>query len=209
MLRISPSSSSSPFVQFSSKKTSAAKPAMKKLIGGSSEKGEAEEVPTSVALHKSFRCQLDEKTGQFYISFNCTAGKGTSPQEVPVEEYDALIRAVSNLAENGVPEKTSEKTAAGFMKNSLEFFQYEKEGEEPANIVSFRTSGGKGVKPSWVRFEDIPEIINFFQEITSNIYSYFGEEVPEEALLCFEGWDGGNTSEDLSEDSEDLSEDSE
>ena len=92
------------------------------------------------------------------VSFATNRGKGSGAQSMPVSEFRDYVAALSDVAENGIPEQDEEQLSAA---ESLRRTIRNKDG-----VVSFRVRSGKGAKPAKVNASDLSEVASL---LTSTI----------------------------------------
>ena len=146
--------------------------ATKKLFNPQQEK---KELPVSTIIQKSISSIGRNKEGILCFEFACTGGKGSSPQAVPVAELDEFILALQELIDNGIPDRSNDDSVSGTMNRSVKV-EYMQEGEKEVPYLSFRTSGGRGAKPSYIAAENLQKMVDFLAENADGIFSFFEQE---------------------------------
>ena len=109
--------------------------------------------------------------GQSIVSFATNRGKGSGAQSMPVDEFRDYVAALSDVAENGIPEQDEEQLSAA---ESLRRTIRNKDG-----VISFRVRSGKGAKPAKVNASDLSEVASLLAS-TVDAVEAAGKSLSEE-----------------------------
>ena len=109
--------------------------------------------------------------GQSIVSFAMNRGKGSGAQSMPVDEFRDYVAALSDVAENGIPEQDEEQLSAA---ESLRRTIRNKDG-----VISFRVRSGKGAKPAKVNASDLSEVASLLAS-TVDAVEAAGKSLSEE-----------------------------
>ena len=111
---------------------------------------ENEHSESAVQVIRSTMSVSVDDDGQPIVSFATNRGKGSGAQSMPVDEFRDYVAALSDVAENGIPEQDEEQLSAA---ESLRRTIRNKDG-----VISFRVRSGKGAKPAKVNASDLSEV---------------------------------------------------
>lgn len=90
-------------------------------------------------LRESLEFGLNEN-GQTIVQFALCGGKGTSKQEIPVEEFTSFVAEFRRLSSEGIDRVETARNAVDQLKQSVAL--------NDDGRVQFRIGVGKGVKPT-------------------------------------------------------------
>lgn len=153
--------------------------AMKIRIGAT--ETETEKNPIEIMEENTFLVAVERPTadGEMEwvpaVSFTTATGQGTSPEVIPVDEFEEYVEVLEAALENGIPEKV-EKTSAyrpapEVLEEELYIGEYKTparnslgkivkgEFDEHGERVFFRSQTGQGRKKQIVRPEQFAEVV--------------------------------------------------
>ena len=130
-----------------------------------------EHAESAVQVIRSTMSVSMDDDGQSIVSFAMNRGKGSGAQSMPVDEFRDYVAALSDVAENGIPEQDEEQLSAA---ESLRRTIRNKDG-----VISFRVRSGKGAKPAKVNASDLSEVASLLAS-TVDAVEAAGKSLSEE-----------------------------
>jgi len=105
-------------------------------------------------LRESLEFGLNEN-GQTIVQFALCGGKGTSKQEIPVEEFTSFVTEFRRLSAEGIDRVETARNAVDQLKQSVAL--------NDDGRVQFRIGVGKGVKPTNFDPAEFSQIAEMFE----------------------------------------------
>ena len=112
-------------------------------------------VVSAVATVKNtFGVKVDDE-GQIIVCFTTNFGKGSGAQNVPVDDFEAVISVLHEAAERGIkPVEQGVIPPAEIVRRTLRVED---------GLVKFRTSEGKGAKPAAIPVNEFADVVKLLQ----------------------------------------------
>ena len=100
----------------------------------------------------------DTEDGTVVVSFHTSNGRGTAPVIVNASEFGSLVSTLAHYAKNGIND--SKHSVSDMIHETITVSD---------GLVSFRTSGGKGSRPTHITESEFSAVVALLTDLTDSV----------------------------------------